>query len=61
MTTIYFLLILVLMVLCFAIYFFRGSLKPNEKKSIGFKFWLFTFSANHEKGSDLDNRNSSES
>lgn len=58
--TIIVILILVLLVLCFAVYFFRGNIETNEKKSIVFKLCFFSFSAHHEKKNEVSSTNTDE-
>jgi NADH:ubiquinone oxidoreductase subunit H len=55
--TIIVLIIALLPIFGFAAFTFKGNIKPNEKKSMTFKSWLFSFTINHEKGKDLNDEN----
>ena len=50
--SIIFLPIALLMILGFAAYLFKGDIRPNEKKSMAFKFWIFSFTINQEHHKD---------
>jgi len=45
-------LAIILAILVFIACFFKGTLKPNEKKSFAFKFLGFSLIIDHEKGDD---------